>query len=235
MKQKIKIMKNQPQPSDEEIKRYMNFDHVLASRNVVSGWHQMYSALKWGVPCLLLTGLLLWFAFSKEPGKTVETQKHNEKAVSPKQSSISPKPVDADSMHNAEPTDQEGSIAKPAKAKKQATPPPASKAAKDEIYMQAEPQVGYAALYNYFAENLRYPSDAIADSIQGVQTISFIINTNGTPEYIMITNSLGDSFDKEARRLIETMPAWKPATLNGIPVASKVSLPLTFQIQHLNK
>ena len=85
----------------------------------------------------------------------------------------------------------------------------------------------------FLMHNLEYPSDGLNDSIQGVQTISFVINTAGKPEQIQVVNSLGEPFDRESRRLIENMPAWKPATLNGKPVESKISIPITFQIQKI--
>jgi hypothetical protein len=61
-----------------------------------------------------------------------------------------------------------------------------------------------------------------------------VVNTDGKPENITIKQSLGEPFEKEARRLIENMPLWKPATLNGKPVSSQMSIPLTFQIQKVN-
>ncbi|HEX6226089.1 MAG TPA: energy transducer TonB, partial [Chryseolinea sp.] len=100
-------------------------------------------------------------------------------------------------------------------------------------YVQAEPAQGYSVLYNFFSTNLKYPPEGLKDSIQGVQTISFVINTMGKPEDITIVNSLGKSFDEESTRLVENMPDWKPAMLDGKPVASKISLPITFQIQKI--
>jgi periplasmic protein TonB len=104
-------------------------------------------------------------------------------------------------------------------------------AQKESEYVQAEPVKGYSDLYDFFNANLEYPADGLKDSIQGIQTISFVINTVGKPEQIQVVNSLGEPFDKESRRLIENMPAWKPATLAGKPVESKISIPITFQIQ----
>ena len=233
MKQKIKIMKNQPKPSDEEIQSYMNFDSLLANRKTALTRYRVYSILKWGVPSLILTGVMVWFfVFFKEPDKHVISEESNEKNVTPQASNVVVGPkVNVDSLADVKANDKTVSIVRPERSKKSEVPASAAPLSKEEIYIQAEPQNGYSNLYEYFAENLVYPSEALADSIQGVQTISFIINRNGTPEKITITNSLGEPFEREARRLIETMPAWRPATLNGKPVESKVSLPLTFQIQ----
>ena len=232
MKQKIKIMKNQPQPSDEEIQSYMNFDSLLVNRKTALTQYRVYSILKWGVPSLIFTGVMVWFLFFEKPDKRIISEESSEKNATPPASNVVAGPkVNVDSIAGMKANDKSVSIVRPERSKKTGVPAPTAPFSKEEIYIQAEPQNGYSNLYQYFAENLVYPSEAFADSIQGVQTISFIINRNGTPEKITITNSLGEPFEKEARRLIETMPAWKPATLNGRPVDSKVSLPLTFQIQ----
>jgi len=96
--------------------------------------------------------------------------------------------------------------------------------------LPAEPIIGYPKLYTYFDEELKYPENLQSDSINGVITASFVINTEGNPEQITIINSLGPAFDEEVKRLIVGMPKWKPATLNGKPVTSKVSIPFTFTI-----
>jgi len=103
----------------------------------------------------------------------------------------------------------------------------------ESIYVQAEPINGYASLYAYLNANLQYPTESVKDSIQGIQTVSFIINVEGNPEKIQFGESLGSPFEIEARRLIENMPAWKPATLNGKPVSSKLALPITFEIKKI--
>ena len=103
----------------------------------------------------------------------------------------------------------------------------------EDVYVQAEPVQGYALLYAYFNDHLVYPPSAVKDSVQGVETISFVVNAEGKAEKVEVKQSLGEAFDKEARRLVAGMPAWKPATLNGRPVPSSIALPITFQIQRI--
>jgi TonB family protein len=102
-------------------------------------------------------------------------------------------------------------------------------------YTEAEPLNGYPALYEYFNRELVYPEAGIKDSVQGVVTVSFVIGLNGEPEKISVENSLGDAFDHEAKRLIENMPAWKPARVNGKPVTTKLSIPLTFRLEKIER
>ncbi len=107
---------------------------------------------------------------------------------------------------------------------------PISKSKVGPTYTGAEPKAGYDNLYNYFSSALKYPKDAIKDSVQGTAVISFTINERGRVAKVMFENSLGPLFDEECLRLISEMPEWKPARLNGDPVPAKISLPLTFKI-----
>ncbi len=98
-------------------------------------------------------------------------------------------------------------------------------------YVDAQPLEGMAKMYQYFDENLIYPPQALPDSIEGTVLIRFTITKEGYIDNIFIEKSLGQNFDQEAIRLIENMPVWKPATVNGVPVASRISLPLHFNIK----
>jgi TonB family protein len=97
-------------------------------------------------------------------------------------------------------------------------------------YINAEPVDGFPSLYAYFDRELKYPTEATIDSIQGVQSVAFIIDKMGKLGKIEILQSLGPAFDKEVLRILEHMPPWKPALLNGQPVPSKISLPFSFRI-----
>ena len=109
------------------------------------------------------------------------------------------------------------------------------RAADKDVYVQAEPRDGYTQLYAYFNANLQYPTEAIKDSIAGIETISFTIDKNGKAVDLSITHSLGSLFDQEAMRLIKNMPDWNPASLNGVPVASQLSVPLTFELKRIKR
>ena len=77
MKQKIKIMKQHQQPSDEEIQSYMNFDRLLDSRKVALSSTRTMSVLKWSIPALTITTLIVWFFLAKDnqPARLVEESK----------------------------------------------------------------------------------------------------------------------------------------------------------------
>ncbi len=241
MKQKIKIMKQHQQPSDEEIQSYMNFDRLLDSRKVALSSTRTMSVLKWSIPALTITTLIVWFFLAKENPPATLVEESKKQSGPSNQIEQTPPSVASDSSvserrEGSTSVEDEHKQAADAKISKPSLETPVIKkgsepAQKESEYVQAEPAKGYSDLYDFFNANLEYPSDGLKDSIQGVQTISFVINTAGKPVQIQVVNSLGEPFDKESKRLIENMPAWKPATLNGKPVESKISIPITFQIQ----
>lgn len=238
MKQKIKVMKEKPELSDDEIRSYMDFDRLVANARTYTGTNKFPNVLRRVVPAIVISGILVWVIFftapEKEPDFTTVPENTANTPIQKTQIQVDTK--DAPSG-NEEPdanavAPEASPVLTPAPDEKVTKNPLPSEAGQEkEVYVQAEPVDGYSFLYDYFSSNLSYPPEAVKDSIEGVQTISFQINAEGKPEKIQVKQSLGGPFEKEAARLIEKMPPWKPATLNGKPVASQVSLPLTFQLR----
>jgi TonB family protein len=234
MKQTIIIMKNSPELSDDEIRRYMNFDQLLAARNTKVKAARRSLAIKIAVPLLLASAFSVWYFVNHRNTPAREDANNTRTLTSPGNVPDVTVPDSVKVATNSIPETSETPVPrkKPVVKTKpsEAEPVKIAPRASDE-YIQAEPMEGYASLYHYLNTELHYPTESLKDSIQGVETVSFTISTDGKPGNIVIVESLGESFDTEARRLIENMPAWKPAILNGIPVESKMSIPLTFQIR----
>jgi TonB family protein len=243
MKQKIKIMEQKPEPSDNEIRRYMNFDRLLEDRKIALNSAKTLSFFKWSIPALIITGTVVWYLWMRiDDPKPVEEQRIGLSDTAQHFQKNSPVVIRDSAVQESQAppiqsTEKNKSTAvsegHDQNVKDQTTTKKTEILEMESDYVQAEPSNGYSDLYNFFNTHLNYPSEALKDSTQGIQTISFIINEMGKPEQIAIVNSLGEPFDKESKRLIENMPAWKPATLNGKPVPSKVSIPITFQIQKI--
>ena len=91
---------------------------------------------------------------------------------------------------------------------------------------------GTAAMYKYIGENLKYPVIAQENGIQGKVVCQFTINKDGSLVDIEVVRSAGDaSLDKEAMRVIKSMPKWKPGKQRNQPVRVKFTLPVTFKLQ----
>lgn len=240
MKQRIKIMKNRQQPTDEEIQGYMNFERLLESRRVAVKRTSILTVAKWSAALLVIATLCLLYV-SENSTSITSSQVDQPHEALPKTEAL---PItDSATTKSGLPqqegrslrSDQAEKVKKLPPAEQPSTPPITEERAADNEYSQAEPLEGYDALYHYFSKNLVYPTEALKDSIQGIQTVSFVINEMGKPEQLQIQKSLGDAFEREARRLIQNMPEWKPATMNGKPVPSRISVPLTFQIRSIEK
>lgn len=85
---------------------------------------------------------------------------------------------------------------------------------------------GMIAMRNFFKENVIYPSD----SVEGKVAVSFIVDTLGRTRNIQIRKSLSPLADAEIVRVVGLM-VFKPATHDGKPIESKMSLPFTFRLE----
>jgi len=239
MKQKIKIMKQNTDVSDEEIRSYMNFENLLTNnvklKNAIR-WRRIVSIT---VPLIVLSGLSAWFVMYTRyaPELKVQTPLHKQQQSGPDEKTMTPSPKAAEKdpkTQQLETDDQPITSTVPKAIERNETNEKEVPGATKQVYVQAEPVDGYARLYEYFNVHLDYPPAAVKDSIQGVVTVAFVIDENGKPEKITVRQSLGEVFDEEAIRVINAMPPWKAATLNGVPIASQMSIPLTFQVKRVN-
>jgi protein TonB len=68
---------------------------------------------------------------------------------------------------------------------------------------------GQQALFKYLSDNIKYPVIAQENGIQGRVICQFTVNKDGSIVDIEVVRSGGDpSLDKEAVRVIKTMPKW---------------------------
>ena len=91
---------------------------------------------------------------------------------------------------------------------------------------------GQQALFKYLSENVKYPAIAQENGIQGRVICQFVVNKDGKIVDVEVVRSGGDpSLDKEAIRVIKSMPPWKPGQQRGKPVRVKYTVPVNFRLQ----
>ena len=91
---------------------------------------------------------------------------------------------------------------------------------------------GQQALCKYLSENVKYPVIAQENGIQGRVICQFVVNKDGKIVDVEVVRSGGDpSLDKEAVRVIKSMPNWKPGQQRGKPVRVKYTVPVNFRLQ----
>ena len=90
---------------------------------------------------------------------------------------------------------------------------------------------GAAALKQYIRDNVVYPEMAMEMNEQGKVYLSFVVEKDGKITNIKIERGVSSDLDKEAKRVVRSMPKWIPGETKGKSVRTKCSLPIVFVIQ----
>ena len=130
---------------------------------------------------------------------------------------------------NTEETEEEVVIAAPVEA-------PQEEEEEEVVFVVVEsmPEFpgGQQALFKYLSENVKYPVIARENGIQGRVICQFVVNKDGSIVDVEVVRSGGDpSLDKEAIRVIKSMPKWKPGKQRGKAVRVKYTVPVNFKLQ----
>ena len=89
---------------------------------------------------------------------------------------------------------------------------------------------GSSALFEYLAKSVQYPKAAKENGIQGRVVCSFIVEKDGSISDVKVFKSVDPSLDREAQRVIESMPRWIPGKQNGVAIRVKYTVPVTFRL-----
>ena len=89
---------------------------------------------------------------------------------------------------------------------------------------------GEAAMYKWLSEHIIYPAQAAEEGVSGRVIVNFIISKSGVVENVKVVRGQHPELDKEAVRLVESMPRWMPARNNGSPVKVNYTLPIAFKL-----
>ena len=90
---------------------------------------------------------------------------------------------------------------------------------------------GQDALNRYLVRNIKYPLLAQENGIQGRVVCQFVVNSDGSIVDIAVVRGVEESLDKEAIRVIQSMPKWTPGRQGGKSVRVKYTLPIRFKLQ----
>lgn len=89
---------------------------------------------------------------------------------------------------------------------------------------------GEQAMRKFLSENVMYPAIARQNGIQGRVLCQFIVNKDGSISDVTVVRSVDPSLDREAIRLIKSMPKWQPGEQRGKLVRTKFTLPINFSL-----
>ena len=90
---------------------------------------------------------------------------------------------------------------------------------------------GPAALMQYLSSNIKYPVVAEENGVQGRVVCTFVVEKDGSITDVRVVKSVDPSLDKEAMRVVKSMPKWIPGKQNGSAVRVKYTVPVTFRLQ----
>jgi protein TonB len=101
----------------------------------------------------------------------------------------------------------------------------------DIVDIDAEYIGGYIEMMKFIQTNLVYPQDAIEMGDQGKVYLNFVVEPDGSITNVTVERGVCASIDREAERIIRSMPKWRPGEMNYGKVRSRVRIPINFLLK----
>lgn len=86
-------------------------------------------------------------------------------------------------------------------------------------------------LFEYLSKNIKYPTIAKENNIQGRVYVTFVVDKDGKVKDAKVLRGIGGGCDEEALRVVKNMPEWKPGRQNGRSVLVQYNLPVLFNLK----
>ncbi|MGQ1785218.1 MULTISPECIES: energy transducer TonB [unclassified Saccharicrinis] len=90
---------------------------------------------------------------------------------------------------------------------------------------------GDTELRKYIAQSVKYPVIAQENGIQGRVYVQFVVGTDGAVTQVKVARGVDPNLDKEAIRVVQSMPKWKPGKQRGKAVKVSYTVPINFVLQ----
>ncbi len=103
----------------------------------------------------------------------------------------------------------------------------------------AEPVMGYVDFHKKLIQNIDYPHDAKTAGVGGIVYLKFIVDEDGDVHYLTASEDIDSPYPNLVKKLKkqaiqafkDTDADWRPATVDGVPVASYVVEPVYFDFE----
>jgi protein TonB len=89
---------------------------------------------------------------------------------------------------------------------------------------------GLQAMYTYFQKNIKYPEMARDMYIQGKVYVQFMVLADGSIAEETVVRGVDEMLDREALRVVRSMPKWSPGESGGRRIKKIVVVPISFKI-----
>jgi periplasmic protein TonB len=100
-----------------------------------------------------------------------------------------------------------------------------------DVIINPEFPGGFKECTKWLSKHIEYPAMAQRMGIEGKVVVQFTVDEAGKISDATVVQSLHKLCDKEALRLVTSMPAWKAGTRNGVPFKLSYTLPINFVLQ----
>ena len=89
---------------------------------------------------------------------------------------------------------------------------------------------GMGECMKFLSKNIQYPVEAMKNDVQGRVIIQFVVKKDGSISDTKVVKSVDPLLDKEALRVINAMPKWKPGMHEGKAVNVTYTIPVSFKL-----
>lgn len=83
----------------------------------------------------------------------------------------------------------------------------------------------------WIGKHINYPQIAMENGISGRVSVTFVIERDGRITDVRVLRGVESSIDKEAVRVVSSMPKWNPGKQRGKPVRVRFNLPINFTLK----
>jgi protein TonB len=106
----------------------------------------------------------------------------------------------------------------------------------EQVFVVVEDMPGFGGgdsnkFREYIARNLKYPEVAAENGIQGRVFVQFVVEPDGRVSNVKVVRGVDPALDREAVRVVESSPPWKPGKQRGKPVRVSFTFPIIFVLQ----
>lgn len=101
---------------------------------------------------------------------------------------------------------------------------------KDNVFVLPQFVGGNKNLQKYLNRHMIYPEVAMEKGIQGKVYIQFMVDKSGNVKNATVVKGIDLMLDKEALKIVSSLPAWEPGKANGAPAIAYFIIPIEFKI-----
>lgn len=111
---------------------------------------------------------------------------------------------------------------------------PSESQVQDKIFtvVEAQPEFkgGLDAFRRYIMNEIKYPLKARQAGLEGRVDVQFVVDKDGSLSDVHAIKGISPELDREAERVLQNAPAFKPGTQNGKPVRVRMVVPIVFKL-----